>query len=59
MSTVIIVGGSGHNAITRLMLVYHKASASQQNQIDDLLDEFVRNAGILADEVDGNTPVPR
>jgi hypothetical protein len=55
MSVIIIgTGGGGHQAITRLVTVYHAANAEQKAQIVDLIETFTANANALADEVDQN-----
>lgn len=55
MSVIIIgTGGGGHQAITRLVTVYHSATAEQKAAIVDLIDTFTSNANALADDVDRN-----
>jgi len=57
VSTVIIIGGGGgHTAITRLVSVYHRADANQKAEIVNLLNRFVADANELADEVEKTNP---
>lgn len=59
MSTVIIVGGSVHNAITRLVVSSIHATSQQKADAVNLLQKFVDDAKVLCDEIDNSTPTPR
>jgi hypothetical protein len=56
VSTVIIVGGSGHNAITRLVVSSIHATSQQKADAVNLLQKFVDDVNVLCDEMDSTPP---
>jgi hypothetical protein len=62
MSVVIIVGGGGHNAITRLVVWYPHMTSQQQADSVNAIQALIDFANVMEKEVNGNghpTPLPR
>lgn len=56
ISTIIIGGGGDtHNAVTKLVVAYPRATASQKARILELLQDFRGQAEALIDEIDQNS----
>lgn len=53
ISTIIITtGGGGHEALTRLVVIYPHANANQKAAILALIAQFTSDAKALADQIE-------
>jgi hypothetical protein len=62
MSVVIIVGSGGHNAITRLVVLYPHMTSQQQADSVNAIQSLIDFANVMENEVNGHgppTPLPR
>jgi hypothetical protein len=56
MSVVIIVGGGGHNAITRLVVLYPHMTSQQQADSVNAIQSLIDFANLMEAEVNGHGP---
>jgi hypothetical protein len=60
MSVVIIVGGGGHNAITRLVVLYPHMTSQQQADSVNAIQALIDFANQMEHELNGgHTPLPK